>query len=153
MRALSMWQPWASLWCTDAKEHETRDWELHHRGWLLVHAAKTRKGFDDVSEELDGITVDRFGSMWRHELPFGAIIGAVDIVDVQATSVILKHYGKLADLRDGKEWTDLQCGNFGPRRYGFLRRAFRKFAQPIPYRGQQGPFNVPDEIVREAMGR
>jgi hypothetical protein len=151
MKALSLWQPWASLWCSDAKEHETRDWELHHRGWLLVHAAKTREGFDDVDGHLDGIISDRFGSNWRLDLPRGMIIGAVDVIDVQATSVILKHYGKMAGMVDSKEWTDLQCGNFGPRRYGFLRREFKRFAQPIPYRGQQGPFNVPDEIVRAAF--
>jgi hypothetical protein len=31
---------------------------------------------------------------------------------------------------------------------GFLRG---EFAQPIPYRGQQGLFNVPDEIVWDVL--
>lgn len=150
MKAISMWQPWASLWLTDAKEHETRGRDFHYRGWVLVQAAKAL--VSDCGEELDGIVVDRFGPHWRTQLPRGAIIGAVKVVDVQATALILERYGELASMRDSKEWTDIQCGNFAPRRYGIRRREFKLFNQPIPYRGMQAvPFDVPDEIVREAM--
>src|SRR6185436_9203151 len=51
---ISLWQPWGSLWCSDAKEHETRHWPTSHRGWLAVHAAKRK--IDDLSgERLDEI--------------------------------------------------------------------------------------------------
>jgi hypothetical protein len=89
--------------------------------------------------------------MWRLELPLGAIIGAVNIVDVRSTTVILKDWGVPPGPINSRHWIDYQCGNYGPRRYGFLRREFKRFAQPIPYRGQQGPFNVPDEVVRAAL--
>lgn len=146
MKALSLWQPWASLWCSEDKEHETRDWILHHRGWLLVHA--TKKLVSDCGEELDGIAIDNFGPHWRTELPRGAIIGAVNVVDVRATSVILKAWGEPIATR---HYVDYLCGDYSPGRFGFLRKEFKRFATPIPYRGQQGPFDVPWEIVREAM--
>jgi hypothetical protein len=40
MKAISLWQPWASLWCSPRKIHETRHWPTNNRGWMLVHAAQ-----------------------------------------------------------------------------------------------------------------
>ncbi len=48
MKAISLWQPWSSLWLSQAKIHETRHWSTAHRGPLLVHAAKRRMDKDDV---------------------------------------------------------------------------------------------------------
>lgn len=147
MRALSLYQPWASLWCSDAKEHETRGWEMNHRGWLLVHAAK--RPIDKVIDyALDIIAKDEFGERWREELPRGYIVGAVNVINVRPTSVILQEWGSPIHTR---YWIDYQCGNYALGRFGFLRGEFKRFAKPIPYRGQQAPFNVPDELVREAM--
>lgn len=153
MRCLSLWQPWASLWLTWCKVHETRDWELHHRGWLLVHAAKNRKGVRDIEGEALKIIADgEFKPGWEDRLPFGAIIGAVHIDDVVATTVLLKRWGCPPGPVATEHWVDYQCGNYEPRRYAFKRAEdFRVFKAPIPYRGQQGPFNVPDSVVRAAF--
>jgi len=54
MTAISLWQPWATLWLLsdpDEKVFETRHWYAAHRGPLLVHAAKTRNR--DVLEALN----------------------------------------------------------------------------------------------------
>lgn len=40
MRALSLWQPWASLIALGVKTIETRGWSTKYRGPLLIHAAK-----------------------------------------------------------------------------------------------------------------
>src|ERR1700686_4960464 len=60
MKAISLWQPWASLWCSTRKVHETRRWPTSHHGWLAVHAAK--KLVSDCGEELDEIAIAEFGS-------------------------------------------------------------------------------------------
>ena len=84
MKALSLWQPWASLWCSPAKIHETRHWPLRHRGKLVVHAAK--KFVRDVDPALETILDSDFGSHWGLELPTGALIGIVAIIDCQPTA-------------------------------------------------------------------
>lgn len=151
MRALSLWQPWASLWLTDRKVHETRDWELHHRGWLLVHAAK-KIAVDLMGEPIKGIVDQEFGPGWEKTLPRGAIVGMVHIDDVLATTVILKRWGVPPEPVPGAHWGDYQCGNFAAGRYGFKRAEdFRVFENPIPWRGRQGPFDVPDVVVRPAI--
>lgn len=152
MKAISMWQPWASLWLTDAKLHETRGRALYHRGWLLVHAAKRIEPIPD-GEPLARICGDRLGPHWRTALPRGAIIGAVNIVDCHTTEFLLRKWCPDGGPVSIAHWEGYQCGNYGPKRYGIERGPVVKtFAEPIPYRGMQAvPFEVPDDIVREAL--
>ncbi len=41
IKAISLWQPWASLVAAHVKRHETRHWSTEYRGLLAIHAAKT----------------------------------------------------------------------------------------------------------------
>jgi hypothetical protein len=40
MKAISLWQPWASAIALGWKKNETRHWSTDYRGPLLIHAAK-----------------------------------------------------------------------------------------------------------------
>ena len=51
MKAISLWQPWGSLWLSPAKRHETRHWQTRHRGKLLVHAAKKLVECDEERQD------------------------------------------------------------------------------------------------------
>jgi activating signal cointegrator 1 len=139
MKAISLWQPWASLWCSKRKVHETRHWRCSHRGWLLVHAAKRFETDFDLNDRLRLILDDEFGAHWAEDLPTGALIGMVNVVDCPPT---LTPLGDAAASDDDRE-----CGDFGPGRFAWKRDAFRLFEQPIPFRGRQGVFNVPDDVI------
>lgn len=137
MMAISLWQPWASLWCNGVKVHETRNWATAHRGWLMVHAAK-RPISPVTNYYLEYITIDRLGKKWKQTVPLGALIGMVRVVDCKPTE----------EMRPGFERTDdYVCGNFEPGRYAWKAEAFKTFKKPIAYRGKQGLFNVPDDII------
>ncbi len=43
MKALTLWQPWASLIAEGYKDKETRSWKTNYRGKLAIHSAKTTK--------------------------------------------------------------------------------------------------------------
>lgn len=145
MRAISLWQPWASLWLSPAKLHETRHWATAYRGPLLVHAAK--KLVKDVEPELEDILDSEFGGHWGLDLPTGAIIGVVDLVDCVRTADL---YPNRANLTDG-ERDDLTCGDHSYGRFAWRRGSYRLFKQPIPYRGRQSFFDVPEAIVKAQM--
>lgn len=147
MKALSLWQPWGSLWLSPCKLHETRDWYFGHRGWLLVHA--TKKFVRDVDGKLSDILDDQFGPHWGLELPTGALIGAVNVVDCRATAVVRSEY--LQQFSPDNMPDDFYCGDFSDGRYATQRREYKVFRQPIPYKGHQGPFDVPYDIVCDAM--
>jgi hypothetical protein len=138
MKAISLWQPWASLWCSKRKVHETRHWRCSHRGWLLVHAAK-RFETVDLDDRLRLILDHEFGDKWARELPTGALIGMVNVIDCLPTQTLT---GDAAASDDDRE-----CGDFGPGRFAWKRDEFRRFNQPIPYRGRQGFFNVPADTL------
>lgn len=40
MKAITIWQPWASLIAIGAKQYETRSWATSYRGPIAIHAAK-----------------------------------------------------------------------------------------------------------------
>lgn len=136
MKALSLWQPWASLWLTDRKPTETRHWYTSHRGWLAVHAAKTFDRDFETGEPMGDILDSEFGHHWGLDLPTGAIIGAVYL-----TNCMQMKYMKPAHD------DDLVCGNWSDERYAWRRAAIVTLNTPIPFRGRQRVFNIPDEIA------
>ena len=140
MKAISLWQPWASLWCSEAKIHETRHWPTSHRGWLLVHAAKRRID-DHGGTRLDDICDGLWGHHWGMEVPRGALVGMVNLVGCVSTDT----------MPIGHQSTeDYECGDFSHGRYAWRRAAFHVFRDPIPYRGQQGMFEVPDNLIAKS---
>lgn len=133
MKAISLWQPWASLWLTDAKIHETRHWPTKYRGFLYVHAAKHPIRESDISPELREICEDLWGGHFWTELPFGAVIGVVNLVDCVKTemSTVLSE-------------RDSHCGDFSPGRFAWRRELLTTSIGPWPYKGRQGLFNIDD---------
>lgn len=128
MRAISLWQPWASLWLTNLKIHETRAWSTKHRGWLIVQAAKHRDSdCNDFAREM-GMDPD--------QLPYGAILGAVDLV-----SCMWMVDTSPAHHEDGI------CGNWAPGRFAWRKGRCVTLPSPIPYRGRQTLFDVPADAI------
>jgi hypothetical protein len=151
MKTISLWQPWASLWCSKRKVHETRHWPTHHRGWIVVHAAKRFETNFAVDDPLRMILDDEFGGQWEADLPAGALIGVVNVVACKRTEDVTGGLG----LRNARpeQCDDYRCGDFTDGRYAWERREFRVFERPIPYRGAQGIFNVPDVLIgMDALG-
>lgn len=143
MKALALIQPWASAWCSPAKIHETRSWRTHFRGWLLVHASATRIP-RDIGPSLDAVMDEHFGPHWGLELPRGALIGMVNVVDcVASTDIYRLGYRD----HDNDDWV---CGNFEPGRWGFKRDGWKVFKEPITWKGARGLFDVPDSVVANA---
>jgi activating signal cointegrator 1 len=145
IKAISLWQPWASLWLSPNKLHETRHWATPHRGKLLVHAAK--KMVFDVDSDLEDILLSEYGGHWGMDLPRGAIVGMVDLIDCLPTQRLHLRLHAMTDL----EQADFACGDFSDGRFGWRRGTYWKFREPIPYRGRQSIFSVPRDVVAEQI--
>ena len=76
MKVLTVRQPWASLIVAGIKDVENRSWRTNYRGRLGIHAAQ---GFD---QEL----IDVYGHLLDEDLPLGALIGSVKLVDCVTNS-------------------------------------------------------------------
>jgi len=86
MKALTLWQPWASLVATGDKGFETRSWQTKYRGKLAIHAsvnfpkwAKELCGEQVFAEALFGPGINKYHSSLH--LPLGAIVTICNLVD------------------------------------------------------------------------
>lgn len=154
MKCLSLWQPWATLMAIGAKQIETRSWETLYRGPLLIHAAK--KWNADLSElcyenphiykalASDGELKRRLpmsdaevetGKLPKI-LPLGCIVAIVDLIDCRRVG------SWVPDVSD----QEIAFGDYTPGRFAWITKNLRRLPEPIPYRGAQGLFDIPDEV-------
>ena len=136
MKALSLWQPWASLMAAGVKRFETRHWDTRYRGPLAIHAAKRLESVA-IPDELRALCERAFGADWSDTLPRGAFVAVAELADVWTTARAMQ------SNRIGA--TEFVCGNYAPGRYAWQLESVRAITPPVPYRGRQGLFTVPDE--------
>ena len=151
MKCLSIKQPWAWLIVNGFKDVENRDWPIGRRPQhgqyqsqkadfrlslptrIYVHAGKTVDEAVDIDmiDVIDQrLPIDRRAEFWRLEdddgwgALLGAIIGEVTITGCVTASASPWFVGK----------------------YGFTLANPVAYKTPIPYLGQLGFFEVPDEL-------
>ena len=149
MKCISLYQPWASLVVLGAKRFETRSWERLYRGPLLIHAAKKWNGelkgmcFDEpFASAICKARPNRGGEFYLADIldeliPRGAIIGRVRVVKSWRTRGVSPSISK----------TEAAFGDYGDGRFAMELSDPAMFEKPIPYRGSQGFFEVPDDVV------
>lgn len=125
MKAITLWQPWASLIAYGVKTRETRSWEPP-RGLIgqriAIHAAaRPMRHADMAPSRIEPIPREAF------PLPLGAIVATAKIARVdQADGTHLDPYG------------DYTAG-----RFVWTLEDVRRLRRPIPARGFQGFWKWP----------
>jgi len=151
VKALSLWQPWASAVACGSKRIETRSWSTKHRGPLAIHAAKRCVKQELIFYRCHPYWQGAVGWMWTNAprawqgLEFGVIIGVVDLIDCRPTeSFTVAELDTERQLGNSsrRRWTERQLGDFSPGRYGWVLANARELPEPIPCRGHQRLFNV-----------
>lgn len=132
IRCLSLWQPWACVMLYGPKDLENRPWTTKVRGPLLVHAAMTKRDMRPETDRIIRKQWDRWTLAKRPPVVFGAIVGIVEVTGC----------GTPEDY-PGNPWA------WGPFCHAWAKR--QAFHAPVPYRGSQGFFNVPLDLVREQL--
>lgn len=157
MKALSVWQPWATLLATGEKRIETRSWSTMHRGLLAIHAAKHWSGeIEMMSREGQiGEALRRRGFspyQFRRQGPFGAIVGVARLRTVVRVDALdtLRDAAGVAPL----SFKERAFGNYEPGRFAWVLDQARPLPEPIPLRGLQGLYDLPAllaDAVRAAV--
>lgn len=143
MKGLTIWQPWASLITVGAKQFETRDWYTAHRGLLAIHAAKQFGSEERATcdEEPFALALRRGGLGSALALPLGAIVAVATLVAVHR-----------AETLKGLHDQEREFGDFSHGRFAWQLAYVRRLDAPIPCRGAQGLWDVPDDVARALMG-
>jgi hypothetical protein len=127
IKALTLWQPWATLIALGRKRLETRGWVTAYRGSLAIHAA--RRPPDPgllAAEPFAGALRD---ALARGPLPRGAVVAVARLVDVLPITPAL-----VAGLTQEER----AFGIYGPCRWAWRLEEVRLLDPPIPARGAQG---------------
>lgn len=174
MKALTIHQPWASLIIAGVKRFETRPMRTHYRGTLAIHAGKAdsiallRRLGPEKMQQLEDIIAANWRALYPMSipngvglraptmecLPRGVILGTVEVVDclLIVSSPYLEHEG-MPFLRyengpaTGVRRLERALGDFTPGRYAWQLESPVAFPEPIPWRGKQGLWNMPDEML------
>lgn len=149
MKALSLTRPWTELVLAGVKDVENRTWPTKHRGWLVIHGAKS---YDKSAVSLTAL-------LERERRLSSADLAAIDMC-VLGPEADMGYLG-LVRVEDCHEAGDLDCYARGERRDGrcspwaFLKQHHwvvtdaLRFAVPIPGRGMLGVFEVPPDVSSE----
>lgn len=141
MKALTIWQPYASLLVMGLKEFETRGWETKYRGPLLITAAKRndnprKDDIDRVVRILREYGMDRQAEELFESCggSFGCAVGVVKLTSCRA-------------MMDGGSDLENAVGYFGEGRFGWKCDEPRVFDSPVPVVGKQGLWVPSQELI------
>jgi hypothetical protein len=148
VKALTLWQPWASLVAIGAKAIETRSWATKYRGPLAIHAAKRPIVLGSDPLWYGDYNVAQ-GGTWLHgpgldaPMPFGAIVATAQLVDCvpivewladapgsisdpilvleERDTLIFYPRGELTEDGEEMDWSaQVPYGDFRPGRWAWL---------------------------------
>lgn len=149
VRAISLWQPWASAIARGAKRIETRSWSTRYRGPLLIHAARTTVGLALARQTIMGSFLYQAFTPTEHAsvrdaidaLPRGAIVAVCRLVHCIPTE----------DVREPP--LEMAFGDYTPGRFAWLLDNVVPVQDPLPWRGSRSLFDVepPADFARQYL--
>lgn len=157
MKALSLWQPWATLWVHGLKINETRGRGLSHRGLLAVHACKRwTRGQEELCCEpafkaalapLAGLPADCSDmdllKALPSILPLGAVVGHVTVTDaMRMTESVIRMTSE----------RERALGDWHAGRVAICAANHHPYSKPLPWKGQQGLFEIPTNTIAAHLG-
>jgi hypothetical protein len=137
MKVLSFLQPWAGLTVMGLKKLETRSWSTKHRGDLLIHASMGQSGALLAPEPPFSKYITDFS-----KLPFGAIIGKVQLTDVIKVESLHMSDAVINQLT----MEERAFGDYSNGRYVWVLEEPSLFSKPIYMKGTLGLWNYELEI-------
>lgn len=163
MKAITIWQPWATLLPLGIKLYETRSWATSYRGPIAIHAAALKlpqvlkrcfPGEDDKLMLLDAIARGMKGTYTSKEImdllngfPTSNIVATARLIGCQ--KIYAPHgfrsmrFGNTPYIykENGMPYTpddvELALGDWTPGRYAWEFADMRP-THPIPAKGKQG---------------
>lgn len=153
MKAISLWQPWASAIALGVKKIETRSWKTRELGEIAICSAQKRTPeLAEIFKELleahaaarrafeDLVGLDNLGAFGRvpfDSLPFGKVVAVADLNMVGDVEFF--------DLDKVSE-QEKAFGDYSAARCLWFFKSVKRLATPVPVIGRQQMFNLPADV-------
>lgn len=142
MKAITLWQPWASLMALGYKKVETRSWATRHRGLTAIHSALRKPGFlghscdnPDFCKLLTDLKIEPV------EFPLGCVLCTATLVAIAPTG----------DVYDDLSEQERIFGNYEEGRYAWFFEDIQSLKTPIPVKGNRLLWNLDDRILERVQ--
>lgn len=152
MKAISLWQPWASAIAVGLKQNETRHWPTPYRGPLAIHAAQKHdrslaRFFASMMSQGPMIEGFQKAKLYSYALlPRGAIVAVAELFACLPTDQFRTQTAGADSFTIISE-IEAMLGDYTPGRFAWRLCSVRPLKQPYPFAGHQGFFEVPDEVA------
>ncbi len=163
MKAITLYEPWATLVALEEKGLETRGWCTKYRGPLAIHASKNRFyepaiiWFEPFYTALEPLRY-KSDSGESVMLNYGNVVAVCMLVACyEVTEENEDHYiledAEFPDFLNGivlpKDSKEAAFGDFSVGRYAWKLTEVKRMAKPIPARGHQRLWNwePPEGVV------
>lgn len=126
MKAVSCYQPWATLLALGTKRYETRSWRTDYQGEVAIHAALA---VPDAAHVLvsDLTSAHKVPRSTIVNLPRGAVVAVARLVGCWETEVLRSEVSEL----------ELRVGDWSDGRWAWKFSDVRRLVRPIPAPGFQ----------------
>lgn len=164
IKALTLWQPYASLIALGIKFIETRSWSTKYRGPLAIHAGLKKPHIDDDAEIWRPLLDPNGSGMLMVPVFTGAVVATCELVDVVPIRTLEDDQGRrdgsvvdmhlfrgLWLIRIGAVMRVIEdqrpYGDFAPGRFAWILDDIKPLSAPIPAKGKQGLWELEMEIA------
>lgn len=137
MKAITIWQPWASLIALGEKKFETRSWHTKHRGPIAIHAGQSTKALhlallqEPFTSVLEGAgLVTELGA----QMPLGALVAIARLTRV----IGIDNNAERRQIRAAGAEHEMAFGDYRFGRWAWQLDDVYRLPAPIPVRGMPG---------------
>jgi len=146
MKAITLYQPWATLVAIGAKKIETRSWYTEYRGRLAIHAGKNTKfilGKNSLLSEEPFYSTLMDDSVWSlGMMPLGCIVATCNLLHVKEMNELHVFPACKSYAFKGHEWflneQERAFGHYAVGRYMWLLDDVQILSKPVPAKGSMG---------------
>ncbi len=126
IKAITLWQPWASFMALDLKKNEPRSWGTEYRGSLAIHAAWNIHA-QEIPNEVFKLALEKIGPM--SSWPRGRILCVRDLFKIERDPAI------------PADPIEAMLGLYGSGRVAWHTKLLHVFDEPIQANGHQRLWN------------
>ena len=128
MRAITLWEPWATFIAAGHKRFETRSWSTQFRGNIAIHASKRwQRDQKAILAQLVGKHPE-LEEYKAYIFPLGCVVAACRLVKIH----------RVEDVRHELSALELALGDYSDGRFAWELEIVRLPPKPIPAAGMQG---------------
>lgn len=155
MKAITLFQPWASLVALGEKRYETRSWSTRYRGPVAIHSSLSKRFTHKTVLESEFYQALFCHGLQPEICPRGHIIAVCRLTDCAILGSILTDpvMGDDAMRIMGGAAFERTFGDWTTGRFCWKLEDVQLLAEPVKVRGHLGLWTLPEEIEHAVLAQ